>query len=246
MRSTNKVDEILDHLSKRIQANEFSIGGRLPSLRTLAADYNTSQETINKVLQNLQAHGLITSHGQKGLFVNAPRVRLPGIASHIGVNLKKLGLEVSVTYMEPPGFTTIPDEAAEFMKLPKDTQVLHRLRKLEVGNIVYRIVESVVVKEYISPEMTQVIERDPSYDLLGMIEARFKLGIRNIHEEIFARLPTIAEQENLRIVRNNPVIELKRTLHTEKDNKPVIFHHQILNANHFLLSYDYNVTHWEK
>ena len=69
MSVTVKVDSLVDTLRARIQSGEFG-DEKLPSFRELAEEYNTTQETMNKTIQALQAEGQLISRGTKGVFVN--------------------------------------------------------------------------------------------------------------------------------------------------------------------------------
>ena len=64
-----RVDMINEELRQRILDKEFGTAGRLPSLRMLAEQFNTTHETMNKVVQRLQAEGLLISLGRAGIFV---------------------------------------------------------------------------------------------------------------------------------------------------------------------------------
>ena len=68
MSPETKIDSIADALRQRIVNGDFGTAGRLPSLRLLSEEYGTTHETMNKVIQRLQAEGLLTSLGRAGVF----------------------------------------------------------------------------------------------------------------------------------------------------------------------------------
>jgi DNA-binding GntR family transcriptional regulator len=91
MSTRSKVEKFIDALRNRILSGEFGNTGRLPSFRTLATEYNTTQETMNKTMQALQAEGLITSLGAKGVFANTPSTRLLGFTPNF-LNIYKVNM----------------------------------------------------------------------------------------------------------------------------------------------------------
>src|SRR5689334_17429137 len=113
-----KVDDITDALRKRILDGEFGTGGRLPSLRMFASQYGTTQETINKVVQRLQAEGLLSSLGRQGVFVHMPRTRIPGIVPRFDLYLKELGLEPVEMNIEKPELVPAPEDVAKVFGVP--------------------------------------------------------------------------------------------------------------------------------
>jgi len=66
-----------------------------------------------------------------------------------------------------------------------------------------------------------------------------------VHEDVFARLPALVEQELLQVVRNTPMFEILRTHYAADDDKSVILYSRIIVvASYFVLSYDYQIPHW--
>lgn len=77
MSPENKGSDILKAIRERIIQGEFGTGGRLPSLRMFASHYKTTQQTMNAVIQRLQAEGFLISLGKRGVFVHTPHSRVP-------------------------------------------------------------------------------------------------------------------------------------------------------------------------
>src|SRR5258708_3171362 len=112
MPTTSKLDLIVDALRKRILLGEFGPLGRLPSFRTLATEYQTTQETMNKTMQALQAEGLLLSMGVKGVFVNSLRVRIPGIVANFYKHIQELGLDATEVTLGTPEIIHPPPDLA--------------------------------------------------------------------------------------------------------------------------------------
>ena len=137
-----KVDDITDALRKRILDGEFGTGGRLPSLRMFASQYGTTQETINKAVQRLQAEGLLSSLGRQGVFVHMPRTRIPGILPRFDLYLKELGLEPVEINVEEPTLVPAPDDVAKVFGISVGSPVVHRLRRQGTTTANYRLAEN--------------------------------------------------------------------------------------------------------
>jgi len=92
MSPDTKVDMLTDELRERVRRGDFGTAGRLPSLRMLADEFGTSNETMNKVVQRLQAEGVLLSLGRAGVFVHPPFTRISGLTKNFSEYLERLGL----------------------------------------------------------------------------------------------------------------------------------------------------------
>ncbi len=61
--------QAMDKLRSRIESGELKPGGRLPSERSLALEFNISKVTMNKALSALAREGLLERHVGRGTFV---------------------------------------------------------------------------------------------------------------------------------------------------------------------------------
>lgn len=245
MSSQSKVGSIIDSLRNRILTGEFG-EGRLPSFRKLVVEYETSQETMNKAMQTLQAEGLLVSAGAKGVFTNVNRMRVPGLGrvKNFFDYMQQQGFDAFEETIGEPQVITPSKEMSKAMHLAKNEKVLFRLRRQGTKLTPFRLVEGYYPMSLITDSMLEQIKTDQHYYIIGNIQQNFKKSIKHIHEEIITRLPTIFEQEQLEIVRTNPVIEVTFINYDEDKKTVIMYNKMILNANHFLLSYDYEVGHW--
>ena len=245
MAVNTKVDIIIDGLRSRILSGEFGDEGRLPSFRKLVSEYETSQETMNKAMQSLQAEGLLLSAGAKGVFVSKPRIRIPGMVSGFYEDiLKNEGTPIGVS-IKPPEIITPSKDLAKKMKLSKNDKVLLRTRKQGANGIIFRLAEEYYPMSLITEKMLEQINNDIHFNILVAIKENFGKMSHYTHEEIIARLPTAYEQEHLQIVRTNPIIDTRRTHFTSNRKTVITYNHRIMNANLFLLSFDFPVNYWD-
>ncbi len=239
----DKVGRFVEAICKYLVSGELERGGRLPALSKLEKEFEIPQNRLNKELQELEAVGWNLSHGPNGYFVMS-RVRIPGLLKNPSDYTKELGVEPIEEDIEEVKIIPPPIEIAEAMKLDSDGLVVRRFRKFGIPNDIFRTIETYFPKKLVSDEMVKRMD-DPHYDALEDIKKASGEYIKHVHETLLARLPTQDEQDLLKIGRTNPVFDIKRSNYSQDKKTVVMFNHMVLNANHFLLSYDYSVKFWD-
>lgn len=58
-------------LIRRINAGQYSLGDKIPSLRALAAEYDVAELTVHSAVRQLQHEGVLESSSGRGTFVRA-------------------------------------------------------------------------------------------------------------------------------------------------------------------------------
>jgi DNA-binding GntR family transcriptional regulator len=240
-----KVDTIADAFRERILSGQYGTSGRLPSLRMLADEFGTTRETMNKVVQRLQAEGLLVSHGRAGVFVSKPRTRIPGITARFDLYLQEQGLTPIETNIDEPDIVSAPPEVAKVFGIAEDAPVVRRIRLQGTATTPYRLAENFYPVDLAGGMILEQMRKDARFDVLLAIKEAYNKVIKRVHEDVIGRLPTSREQELLKIVRNAPVLEVQRTNYAEDDDTTVImFNSIIFVASHFVLSYDYTTPLW--
>lgn len=240
-----KIDDITDAIRQRILNGEYGTAGRMPSLRLLAEELGTTRETMNKAIQHLQAEGLLLSQGKAGVFVNKPRSRVPGITARFDRYLQEQGLTPVETNIDEPAVVPAPADVAKAFGVAEGTPVVRRLRRQGTTAAAYRLAENFYPVDLIGDALLERLQQDARLDVLQAIKETHGKVIKRVHEDVIARLPTSREQELLKIVRNTPVLEVKRTNYAEDDDTTVImFNRLIFVASYFELSYDYITPLW--
>lgn len=72
---------VADDLRRRIKAEEWAIGQRLPSRAQLAKDYQVSPAAVQRAVERLIIEGLLEGRSGSGTTVRAPRERLRMVRS---------------------------------------------------------------------------------------------------------------------------------------------------------------------
>lgn len=244
MAVTVKVDTLVDALRTRIQSGEFG-DDKLPSFRELSNEYDTTQETMNKAMQQLQAEGALISKGTKGVFVNKQRIRLPGMVPDFYEDILKNEKDPINDFITKPEIIEADENLAKKMHIKKGDKVIRRIRKQGNKDLPFRIVDAYFPVSLLNKEIIKHIFEDPNFHVITAIKKFSGTTITCSHEELFARLPDTLEQKQLGIVRINPIIETKVT-HFAEDKKTVVFYtRKILNANLFLLTFNYSLDYWK-
>lgn len=240
-----KVDVITEKLREQIVKGDFGTLGRLPSLRMLADQYNTTRETMNKVVQQLQAEGLLISRGTAGVFV-AYRTRMPaGITVRFDLYLKQQGLTPLETDIERPSLVPASAEVAEVFGIAEGTSVARRYRRQGTTETHYRLTENFYPTHLVDETILKGMQKDVGFDTLLAIKERHSKAIKHMHERVIGRLPTLQEQKLLKITRNSPVLDVHRTGRADDEQDTVVmFSHIIYIASYFELSYDYTIPYW--
>ncbi|GER84509.1 hypothetical protein KTAU_31450 [Thermogemmatispora aurantia] len=244
MSPDTKIDSIMDDLRRRILAGSYGTQGRLPGLRMLAREFRTSQETMNKVIQRLQAEGLLSSLGQRGIFIRASRTRIPGLLPRFDLYLKEMGLEPVEENLEDPALIPVPPEIADLMGVPPDARVVRRIRRQGTITAYMRIAENFYPQE-LAGEFIEQMKADAHMDVVEAIKQRHGIVINQVHEDIIARLPSKQEQSWLKIPRGSPIMEVDRVCRS-KEGTVVMCNRLLLVASFFVLSREYNVSHWDQ
>jgi GntR family transcriptional regulator len=240
-----KVDSIADAFRQRIISGEYGTGGRLPSLRMLSEEHATTHETMNKVIQRLQAEGLLISQGRAGVFVNKPRTRIPGITARFDLYLQEQGLTPAEMNIDEPAFVAAPADVAAAFSVDEGEPVVRRMRLQGTASTPYRIAENFYPVSLAGGSILERMQQDARMDVLLAIKEAHGKVIKRVHEDVIGRLPTTREKDVLKIVRDTPLLEVQRTNYAEDDDKTVIMYNRIIFvASYFVLSYDYTTPLW--
>jgi DNA-binding GntR family transcriptional regulator len=246
MSPDTKVNALIDELRERVKRGDFGTFGRLPSLRMLADEFDTTNETMNKVVQRLQAEGVLLSQGRAGVFVHPPLTRISGLTKNFSEYLESMGLTPVEKNIGLPSFVPAPNAVAKVFDIAEDTPILRRLRWQGTPTIRYRLAENYYAPDLVDDDVLERIREDEHYDVLEYIKEKHLKIIKRVHEDVYSRLPTSEESEHLNIVRHMPVLEILRTSYSAKEDGTVILYNRLVYVGSYtFLSHDYSVPFWE-
>src|SRR5256885_6259258 len=182
MSPDTKIDSIADAVRQRILAGEYGTSGRLPSLRLLSEEYGTTHETMNKVVQLLQAEGLLVSQGRAGVFVNKTRTRIPGITARFDLYLQEQGLVPEETNVEEPAIVAAPADVAKVFGIDEGAPVVHRMRRQGTTATPYRLAENFYPVDLAGGSILERMRQDARLDVLQAIKEAHGKVIKRVHD----------------------------------------------------------------
>src|SRR5467141_3794002 len=215
-----KIDQLITRLREEIEQGKYGDPGvgRIPTTTMLMKDLGVSKSTVTKALNILQIEGTIRLRGSS-LVVNGPVLILPGIVENFERYLKDLGYDVEITNIVEPVIKEMSKEIATLFDQPERTQTVYRVRKQGIPGITLRFTRN-WYPTTLAEEFIEQMRADDRMNVVGAIKEKHGIYITHTINTIIARTPTHEEMEQLEIIRNTPVIEIRRT-NLAEDGTPV-------------------------
>lgn len=222
---------IADDMRNQIRQGILVPGDKLPTLQVLAEQYGVSVMAARRSVELLRQEGLLTSKRGSGTYVRAPRQ-----ARRYG--LQRYSRSVwsgheprSVLRAEGSEQGQKVEQTSETVQVPAPLFVALRLPEVVEGDLVFvrrRITKldgtiNQSVDSYFSAATADllphgVVEEGPGGHIADIDQIS---TVREVQEEISARMPTGPEAGRLRIPPGTPVFEVLRTYHTDAGPKDV-------------------------
>lgn len=215
---------IADALRARIQSGDYPPGSKLPSLPELAAEFGVSLVTVRLALTRLKQEGFVVSQQGAGNFVRTrPPLRRYGIARY-SRSVWAGDSPQPLLIAEGGRQGAAVDQETSTEQVPAPAFVAGRLPGVAEGDLVYMrrrttTVDGVINQAADSYFTLATAERNP-----GLVTGTGAGGhiarinaispVREIQEEITARMPTGPEASRLEIPEGTAVFEVIRTYHT--------------------------------
>ncbi|MCZ7417385.1 GntR family transcriptional regulator [Streptomyces sp. WMMC897] len=210
-------EQIADELRRAIDAQEYTIGARLPSEAELAARYGVSRGTVRQAVASLTAEGLIGSRQ------GARRVVLASRRSQSFAELRSFAQWARAMGRTATGrvvateYRPATDQEAARLHLRTGTRVLHvlRVRGLDGERV---LVERTVYADWIAEAVERVEPDCPSvtqrlYEDTGLV---FAYGEHTID----ATAAGVRDAELLGVRRGSPLLRVRRVT-TTHEGRPV-------------------------
>lgn len=93
--------QLVEHIQQKIICGEYPLGGRLPSVRDMAAEAGVNPNTMQKALAELERTGLVYSQRTSGRFITEDRELMMSMRE----SLAKEQIKEFVIQMEKLGFS---------------------------------------------------------------------------------------------------------------------------------------------
>ncbi|HEU5382626.1 MAG TPA: GntR family transcriptional regulator [Ktedonobacteraceae bacterium] len=231
---SNRIEEIKDKIKADIKSGK--LGPSLPTRREMRKIFNTTIETIGKVVRDLEIEGVIVSRGKK-LRVNMQRERINSNNERFADLMKAQGHHVIIEHLKTPGVIEAPLDIAKIAGWPIGTKVIERMRREIINGSVYRYSRKVYLAELVPPEHLAAMQADYTYNIRREMEEQRPLS--RIVEQLIARVITEKEEaEILGTIKGAPVLEQWK-LNYDKERQVTWVSIVVFNAQYFVKQFDY-------
>jgi len=227
-----KRDQIADELRKQIETGEYKVGERLPTENSLIEHWGVSRPTVRDALGLLISEGILRSGRGKGqgYRVQEPSKPIEMPFSNIEFADKRgdsNDRDNWIAVIEDQGKTAEQDISVSIeiptqiisdrLNIPEGKSVVARRRLRRVDGTPWQIATAYFAEELVRGTLLSE-PRDVSAP--GGIFKSLGIHQHVFNDEIFIRMPSEHEREELRIDRGVPVAEHVRTSR-DRDNEPL-------------------------
>jgi DNA-binding GntR family transcriptional regulator len=237
MPKSQQIESITHQLREDILHGAFKPYNVLPTRRALADQFETTPDTMAKVLRNLEIEGLVVKGKGHSVRVNTPRERITTNEETFRDYMKAQGYTVKVEHLATPGVIPATPQLAKLFREPVGTPLVERARREVVDGIVYRYSRKYYQAEFVSEDVLQQIRQDYTFNVRAILEEQKPLA--RIQERLIARTITDpAEAELLQAAKGVPVLEQWK-INYAYDKGVVFVSLVVFNAAYFVKTYDY-------
>ena len=225
--------QVKDLLLKRVMSGDWKPGDILPSEIKLAEQFQVSQGTVRKALEEMAAEHLVVRHQGKGTFVAARGKESPihffsMVAADHG--LLPARTTISKTHVV---VTASPNEQKK-LKLDAGTEVVRIYRVRGVGDIPV-FIEKIVLENDRFPNFANLMGSQPGDNTYVLMEQEF--GIQAVRADEWLRAVPAKEREAkaLKVDMGDPLLQIDR-ISFGLDGKPVETRTMRINSKDCLYS----------
>jgi GntR family transcriptional regulator len=210
---TTKWAEIADAISDRIEAGTYPAGDKIPSIPTLMEEFDAARDTVRDAVSRLANMGLVTPLRGVGTIV---RDTTPVDLSYAPdkpaqIWAAQTGEAPSADRVVSAEWETADAHICERLRVPKGSQVVHRVRHQSKGKQIAQIAEQWIPDHVVTAIQNATgddladASHEQSTDLFSQMRAAGNAPALVI-EKILTRMPDVDEMEILQIARGVPVL----------------------------------------
>lgn len=201
--------QIKQLLIQRVLSGEWRPAQLLPSEMRLAEEYQVSQGTVRKAIEEMAAENLVMRHQGKGTFVATHRT------TSRPFRFIRLVSDVS---QESHPVTTYPSIKAglanaqerKHLHLPADAKVVRveRVRSFAGKPCVY---DRIILRADGMPRLEQMLARVKPDSVYSALEQEYRLMVVRIEEQLRAVAADATDARMLGVKPGQPLLEVQRT-----------------------------------
>jgi GntR family transcriptional regulator len=206
--------QLKEIMREKIRNGEWLPGDLIPSERELGEQYGISRMTARQAITELVNEGLFYREQGKGTFVSRHKItqqliRLTGFTEDIRARGQRPGTRVISAEM-----FAADDVIAERLRI-KTGELIFRLRRLRLADDEPLAIET---SQLHFPGCERLLEEDLEHNsLYRLLENKYGLPLMEAEQELEAGLAGDKEAELLNISIGSPVLFIRRTTYTDRD-----------------------------
>jgi GntR family transcriptional regulator len=205
--------QVKKHLVHRVLTGEWLPGQVLPSETRLAAEYELSQGTVRKAIEEMASEGLVTRRAGKGTFVTSHNGDYEPFRFHrlFSDNGDKVANN-RVMLLETRS-ATADNRIATALDLACGASgaEIQRVRELHGRPA---LLETIFLPDSLCPDAGRILRESNPGSVYLFLEQQYNILITRVLEQVRARHPTATEARFLEIDQEKPVLEVERTAYS--------------------------------
>ena len=201
--------QIKQLLIQRVLNGEWRPAQLLPSEMKLAEEYQVSQGTVRKAIEEMAAENLVMRHQGKGTFVATHRTtsrpfRFIRLVSDVSDESHPVTVYPSITS------GTANAQERKHLHLPVDAKVVRaeRIRSFAGKPCVY---DRIILRADGMPRLEQVLARVKPDSVYSALEQEYRLMVVRIEEQLRAVAADATDAKMLSVKLGQPLLEIQRT-----------------------------------
>lgn len=195
-------------LLQRVVSGAWKPGEILPSEAKLAEEFNVSQGTVRKALEEMAAEHVVVRHQGKGTFVTARGVGQPvHFFSMTTANHEPLGDRINVSI----GQSVAPASRLEqeSLRVGPDSEILHVYR-IRAINGVPVILDEIALVNDVFPGFVEYLDANPQANTYVVMEKEYGILAARAAEWLSAVPAERQEAQSLQIELGAPLLKILR------------------------------------
>lgn len=210
--------QVKELLIQRVLSGDWKPGEILPSEMKLAAEYQVSQGTVRKALEEMAAEHLVVRHQGKGTFVSARETETPvHFFSIVGRD------DGPVSIGAPVSFDWTVGEASEKERAELDLshgEQVYRIFRVRPVNGEPALIERIVISERRFRGLPEMLRKAARMNAYLIMETEFGVIAVRAEESLEAIAATSQDAEELGVAVGAPLLKVTRIAYA-LDGRPV-------------------------
>lgn len=200
--------QIKELLIQRVLSGDWKPGEALPSEMKLASEYNVSQGTVRKALEEMAAEHLVVRHQGKGTFVSARETDSPvHFFSIVNADDRRVTVGPPVVFDYTVGPAT-DRECADLQLAPGEP--VYRIFRIRTMDGRPALLEHLVISEPRFRGLPEMLQKSVRMNSYLIMEKEFGVLAVRAEEQVDAVLATASDAHELGVAVGAPLLRISR------------------------------------